>query len=204
MFPVYRAYTINRKLSHMNEITTDDMKAMQTDNYNVKAEFARDILLRTPADRLNEDERKYLQLFRMWNLRNDPSERGATIFYIWWRELELAVWQDEFLQSRLPLPWPEENVLIESLHKDSAYKFIDDIRTPEKESLADVLVSSLKYATSKLKQAEKDGKLEWAKYKDTHVQHLLRQPALSRLHLPIGGGSGIINRSEERRVGKEW
>src|SRR2546423_4553415 len=46
-FPVYRAYTIYRKLSGMNSITPDDMKAMQTDNYNVKAEFAKDILLRT-------------------------------------------------------------------------------------------------------------------------------------------------------------
>jgi penicillin amidase len=203
MFPVYRAYTINRKLSTMSDITTDDMKQMQTDNYNVKAEFARDILLRTPVDRLDEDEKKYLQLFRMWTLRNDPAERGATIYYIWWKELESAVWADEFGQSKLPLPWPPENVLVESIHKDSAYKFIDDIRTPERETLQDVLVNSLQHATSKLKQLEKEGKLEWAKYKDTRVNHLLRQAALSRLHLPIGGGAGTINATREDH-GPSW
>jgi penicillin amidase len=203
IFPVYRGYIINRKLSRMDNITTDDMKAMQTDNYNVKAEFGRDILLKTPVDRLNEDERKYLQIFRMWTLRNDPAERGATIYSIWWRELEYAIWHDDFEKTKLPVSWPAENVLVESLHKDSAYKFIDDIRTPEKETLQDQLVASLKTATGKLKQLEKDGKLEWGKFKDTKVQHLLRQTALSRLHLPIGGGAGVINATKEDH-GPSW
>jgi penicillin amidase len=203
VFPVYRGYIINRKLSRMQGITTEDMRAMQTDNYNVKAEFARDLLLRTPVDQLNEDERKYFQVFRMWMLRNDPPERGATIFSLWWKELEFAVWGDEFSQSKLPLSWPPENVLVESLHKDSAYKFIDDVTTSQKETLQDVLVESLKKASIKLKQLEKEGKLEWGKYKDTRVQHLLRQTAFSRLHLPIGGGSGIINATKEDH-GPSW
>jgi len=203
VFPIYRGYIINRKLSRMEGISAEDMKTMQTDNYNVKAEFARDILLRTPVSELNDDERKYFQLFRMWMLRNDPAERGATIFTLWWRELEGAVWGDEFSRSNLPLPWPSENVLIESIHKDSAYKFIDDISTPEKESLDGVLVRSLRKATTKLKALEKEGKLEWSKYKDTRVNHLLRQTAFSRLHLPIGGGSGIINATKEDH-GPSW
>jgi penicillin amidase len=203
IFPVYRGYIINRKLSRMENITTDDMKAMQTDNYNVKAEFGRDILLKTPVDRLNEDERKYLQIFRMWTLRNDPAERGATIYSLWWRELEYAIWHDDFEKTKLPVSWPAENVLVESLHRDSTYKFIDDITTPERETLQDQLVASLKTVTGKLKQLEKEGKLEWGKFKDTKVQHLLRQTALSRLHLPIGGGAGVINATKEDH-GPSW
>ena len=105
LFPVYRGYIINRKLSKMEGITTEDMKLMQTDNYNVKAEFVRDILLKTPVDRLDDDERKYLQIFRTWMLRNDPSERGATIFSLWWKELEYAIWGDEFERTKLPISW---------------------------------------------------------------------------------------------------
>jgi len=176
---------------------------MQTDNYNVKAEFVRDILLKTPVDRLDDDERKYLQIFRTWMLRNDPSERGATIFSLWWKELEYAIWGDEFERTKLPISWPAENVLAESLHKDSTYKFIDDIRTPQKETLEDELVLSLKKASIKLKELEKDHKLEWAKYKDTRVQHLMRLPALSRLHLTVGGGAGVINATKEDH-GPSW
>jgi penicillin G amidase len=93
--------------------------------------------------------------------------------------------------------------LIESIHKDSTYKFIDDIGTPEKESLDGVLVRSLRKATTRLKALEKEGKLEWGKYKDTRVNHLLRQTAFSRLHLPIGGGAGIINATKEDH-GPSW
>ncbi len=203
IFPVYRGYIINRKLSRMQNISAQDMMGMQTDNYNVKAEFARDLLLQTPVDELNADERKYFQIFKTWMLRNDPSERGATIFTLWWKELEHAIWGDEFGQSGLALSWPAENVLVESLHKDSSYAFIDDIRTPEKETLKDQLKLSLKNITGKLKELEKENKLEWGKFKDTRVNHLLRQTALSRLHLPIGGGSGIINATREDH-GPSW
>lgn len=202
-FPVYRGYIINRYLDGMKYITTDDMKKLQTDNYNVKAEFSKDILLQTDESKLYPDEKKYFDIYRSWNLRNDPAEKGATVFTIWWNELEKAVWSDEFDTLHIPLPWPNESTLVESLHKDSAYHFLDDIRTTQKEQLADMLIISLKKATEKLKTAESEGKLEWAKFKDTQVRHLLRLPALSRLHMPIGGGIGIINAAKEDH-GPSW
>lgn len=202
-FPVYRGYIINRNLDAMTGITPADMKRLQTDNYNVLAEFSKDILLKTPEARLSPDEYKYFSLYKAWNLRNDPAEKGATVFMVWWKELEKAVWSDE-IKSTLPLPWPNESTLVESLHKDSAYHFIDDITTPQKETLEDLLASSLKKATERLKKAEADGNLGWAAYKGTKVQHLLKIPALSRLHLPIGGGSGFIINAAKEDHGPSW
>jgi penicillin amidase len=202
-FPVYRGYTINHRLDEMNTITPDDMKRLQTDNYNVKAEFAKDILLRTDQSKLSADEKKYFDIYKTWNFRNDPSEKGATVFAIWWSELEKAVWSDEIGRSKLPMPWPNESTLVESLHKDSAYRFVDNITTPAKETLEDDLAAALKKATDSLKKIETDGKLEWAKFKDTQVRHLLRIPALSRMHLPIGGGAGVINAAKEDH-GPSW
>lgn len=202
-FPVYRGYIINRYLDEMSVVTTDDMKKMQTDNYNIKAEFARDILLQTDEAALSPDEKKYFDIYKSWNLRNDADEKGATIFTVWWKELEKAVWSDELNKPGIPLPWPNEATLIESLRKDTAYKFLDDINTPGKETLKDMLAISLKNATEILKKAEANDRLEWAKYKDTQVRHLLRLPALSRLHLPVGGGRGIINCTKEDH-GPSW
>jgi len=192
-FPVYRGYTINRNLDSMHHIRISDMERLQTDNYRVLAEFSKDILLKIDESKLGNDEKKYLDIYKGWNFRNDAAEKGATVFDIWWKELEIAIWGDEINGSNLPMPWPNESTLVESLHKDSAYHFIDNIKTPEKETLQDMLVLSLKNATEKLKKAEAEGKLEWARYKDTKVQHLLKIPAFSRLHVPIGGGTGIIN-----------
>ena len=153
-FPVYRGYIINRKLDAMNNITIDDMKTMQTDNYNVKAEFAKDILLKTDESKLSADEKKYFDIYKNWNLRNDTGEKGATVFTIWWSELEKAIWSDEINKSGLPLPWPEEATLVESLHKDSAYHFLDNINTAAKETLEDDLIASLKKSTDTLKIIE--------------------------------------------------
>src|SRR5690606_24187782 len=202
-FPVYRGYIINRMLDSMTGITVDDMKQMQTDNYNVKAEFARDILLSVDKGRLGARERKYFDIFQQWNLRNDNEEKGATVFFVWWKELENEIWGDELERPELPLPWPNEATLVESLKEDSAYKFIDNINTEVVEKLGDVLVSSLKSAAGELAEAEGEDRLEWAKYKSTKVQHLLKLPALSRLNLPIGGGAGIINATKADH-GPSW
>lgn len=202
-FPVYRGYIINRMLDSMTGITVDDMKQMQTDNYNVKAEFARDILLSVDKNRLGARERKYFDIFQQWNLRNDNEEKGATVFFVWWKELENEIWGDELERPELPLPWPNEATLVESLRNDSIYKFVDNINTEVVERLGDVLVSSLKSAAGELAEAEGEDRLEWAKYKSTKVQHLLKLPALSRLNLPIGGGAGIINATKADH-GPSW
>jgi penicillin G amidase len=202
-FPVYRGYIINRKLDAMNNITINDMKAMQTDNYNVKAEFTKDILLTTDENKLSADEKKYFDIYKRWNFRNDTGERGATVFTLWWSELEKAIWSDEINKSGLPMPWPNEATLVESLHKDSAYHFLDNINTPAKETLQDDLLLSFKKTVDTLKIIEANGNLAWAKFKDTKVQHLLKIPALSRIHLPIGGGLGVINAAKEDH-GPSW
>ena len=48
-----------------------------------------------------------------------------------------------------------------------------------------------------------DGRLEWAKYKSTHINHLTKLAALSRLNLPIGGGTHCINAAKPDH-GPSW
>ncbi len=203
-FPVYRGYIINRYLDHITDATVEDMKRMQVDNYNVKAELARDLLMRAADLPLGNDEQRFFDYFRSWNLRNDPAESGATVFAVWWQELEKAIWSDEINKSGLPLPWPNESTLIESLRKkDTAYRFIDDITTTQKETLTDILQTSLKKATERLKEIELLGKIGWANYRETKVQHLLKLPAFSQNNVYIGGGRGIINATLEDH-GPSW
>lgn len=204
-FPPYRGFIINRKLAAMNNITATDMQMMQTDNYNVFAEICRPVLLKhLNESTLNNDEIKYLEIFKAWNLRNDVNEKGITIFKVWWDSLEVQTWGDEFAQTKIKLPWPDESTLIESFINDSTYKFADDITTPNiKETIADVVLASFKKACKQLKIEEKNNQLNWAKFKDTKVMHLLKIPGLSSLHLPIGGGQHIINATSETH-GPSW
>jgi penicillin G amidase len=192
-FPIYRGYTINRQLDTMQQITPDDMKILQTDNYNTLAELSKDILLRVDERKLTPAEQRYFSLYKTWNFRNDAGQKGATVFTVWWQELEKAIWEDEFGSTQLPIPWPNESTLVESLHRDSVYRFVDNIETPAKESLEDVLLSSMKAAAVVLARAESENRLEWSAFKGTKVQHLLKIPAFSKNAVRIGGGAGIIN-----------
>ena len=204
-FPLYRGIMINRKLSGMSNITPEDMQQMQMENYNVFAEMARPILLRFINKKaLTETENKYISILENWNLKADIKETGPTVFTTIWDSLETAVYGDEYKQSKLPLPWPDQSTLLESMLNGTAYWFADNINTKDKkETIEDDVMDACKKACAQLSKLEKEGKLEWGVHKDTRVSHLLQIPALSRLHLPAGGGSNIINATRETN-GPSW
>jgi len=204
-FPLYRGIMINRKLSGMNGITPEDMQQMQMENYNVFAEMARPLLLKfIDETALSPDEEKYVSILKNWNLRGDVSEKGATVFKCIWDSLEAEVWGDEFNKNKLPMTWPDGSTLLESLLKNSEYRFADNILTPGKtETMWDDVMAAVKKATKNLHYYENLGNLEWGKAKDTRVSHLLKIPALSRLHLPIGGGANMINATKDNH-GPSW
>jgi penicillin G amidase len=202
-FPNYRGWTINKRLSQMADITPQDMMELQTNNYNVFAEMARPVLLKNMNEgALNADEKKYWVMLKEWNLRSDTAEAGPVVFTTLWDSLEKEVWADEVAQTHSAFS-PYQSTLLEGLLRDAAYKYVDNINTPQKETLADDLLAAFKKIIPVLKKAEVNGKLDWAKFKDTHVSHLTKLPALSRLHLPIGGGTHIINAAKTDH-GPSW
>jgi penicillin amidase len=188
----------------MNNITPQDMQKLQTENYNVFAEMMRPVLLKNIDEAaLSADEKKYLDILKNWNLRNDPQEKGISVFVNWTDSLESMVWRDEIYQIKMPMKWPDEGTLLEGLLRDSAFKFIDNINTPDTERLPQVVTQAFKKAVPGLKDLESAGRLEWAKYKATAVRHLLRLGPLSRGHLNVGGGTHIINATKDYH-GPSW
>ncbi|MDB5223480.1 MAG: penicillin acylase family protein [Chitinophagaceae bacterium] len=200
----YRGITINRRLNAMNNITVDDIKKLQTDNYNVFAEMAAPVFLKNMKENeLSAEEKKYFNILRTWDFRNDVTSKGATVFYLTWAHFEDTVWNDEFAKAPKTIMKPYESTLLEAILKDSAFKFLDDINTSPTETLADEVTASFKKAVVELKDAESKGRLEWAKYKDTKVVHLTKLDPFSRLHLPIGGGTHCINAAKSNH-GPSW
>jgi penicillin amidase len=189
----------------MQQITPQDMMALQTDNYNVFGEMANPIFIKNIlAETLNGEEARYFELLKNWNLRNDVDSKGATIFVKTWDIFQDTVFSDEYANAPSVIMKPWASTLLEGVLKDSAFKFLDDVRTPTKETLADMTTVAFKKAVAVLLESEKAGKLEWAKYKDTRVNHLLQKIApFNRSHLPIGGGSNVINATRDNH-GPSW
>ncbi len=194
-FPVYRGVIINKRLSVMNGITPMDMQFLQNENYDVFAEMARPVLLKNIDDsKLTTSEKKYVDILREWNFRNEVTAQGATVFNAIWDSLEQVVWKDDFQKAKSPMPWPDGSTLLDNLLKNNQYRFADNINTTNKiETVEDDVMEAVKKAAVYLEELEKDKKLDWGIIKDTRVSHLLQLPALSRLHLPIGGGKNCVN-----------
>jgi penicillin amidase len=191
-----RGITIENKLAAMNGITPDDMKKLQYDYFNTLAEDALPVLLKyvQEAD-LTPASKKYLAMVRSWDFYATPDSKGQTIYQCWWDSTEAAIWKDDITKVTPQAPWPEEQTTMELLKKDSALLFIDDINTPEKETLFDIVTSALNKAATNLSEKEAAGKLEWSKFKNPTVYHLLKDALLpfARTGLPVGGNGNIIN-----------
>lgn len=203
-YDVYRGLIINRMLDSMNNITAADMQRMQNENYNVFAETALPVLLSNISEeRLSNAEMKYLKMVKDWNRKNNANENGPTIFTTWFDALEQLVWNDELEQIGGPFKRPESYTLIDALLRDSAFSFIDNINTVNKENLQQQVTEAFKKAATTLLYAEKDGRLDWSTFKDAGVRHLLRMEPLSRFHLKTGGGVNIINATKQFH-GPSW
>jgi penicillin G amidase len=203
-YDLYRGYTINMRLSEMQQITPQDMMNLHNENHNSFAQMMLPLMLKyVDATKLSADEQKMLDLVRNWNLKNDFNEKGATVYQTWFDSIEVLVWSDEL--SKAKGLYPSERTLVEALLRDSSFKYVDDITTQEKETINDIVTTALKKATPVLLENDKNDKLVWGKHKNTTVYHLLRTSAMpfARASLPIGGGTHIINATQHSH-GPSW
>jgi penicillin G amidase len=205
-YDLYRGIEINRRLSAMQNITPQDMMKLQTDNYNLFAETARPLLLKyVDQSNLQGSGVKYLDVFSKWSLYNNVQESGATIFKLWIDNLEKQVWDDEFDKAGVEHLKPTEQRLVEALLRDSLFKYVDNINTPDTETIANVITAAYNRTVTMADSLYAIHKLEWGMYKNTSIYHLLKSKLLpfARTGLPVGGGKHVINAMQHDH-GPSW
>lgn len=200
-----RGVSIVRKLSAMQQITPQDMMALQNNNHSVFAEGARNMLLKyVNEQRLNDDAKKYLDIVKQWDLYAHPNSTGVTIYQIWIDTLEKMIWSDEWNKYSLTVDYPDEQTLLESINRDSAFRYIDNVNTPQVETIYDLVTEALIKGTVQLKDEEQKGTLEWTKHKDPMVYHLLKEAVMPFARkIPVGGWSNVINATTKSH-GPSW
>ncbi len=203
-FPQYRGLIINRFLKESSNVTVDDMKAMQTNNFNVFAETALPVLLRyIDETSLDKKSKYYIELLKYWKKENVFDEKPATIFKVWWDSLDAEIFDDEFLQSRLELPNRLTSGLIDNINHDTTFKYIDNIYTPQKETIRELINIAFSKASKELKKLDKEGKLAWGKYREVMVLHSTKLSPLSKMNITTGGNGFCINATKENH-GPSW
>ncbi len=192
-----RGIAIEKYLSQAVAATPDDMKKLQSNYFNVTAEHALPVLLKyVHQDKLTPDAKKYLEMVRSWNFDAGPSAKGQTIYQCWFDSVESAIWMDDITQVQPAATFPEEQTTLEWLQRDSTnMPFIDDRSTPEIESLYDIITTALNKVAPFLAEKEREARLEWARFKNPTIYHLLKDAVMpfARTGLNMGGSGNIIN-----------
>ncbi|MBA2746754.1 MAG: penicillin acylase family protein, partial [Flavisolibacter sp.] len=191
-----RGVAIHRQLDSMQGITPSDMMKLQLNVHSVFAEGASKLLLQyVNEERLDEKERAYVSVIRSWDHNTDPNSTAPTIFQTWWDSLEHLVWYDEISRVPYKVAYPDEQTLYELLIKDSAMRFVDNINTPHKDSLQELVTLAIQKATATLATSEAEGRLAWWKHKSPTIYHILKDAFLpfGRTGLEVGGWSNTIN-----------
>ena len=206
-YEAYRNRVINDFFRSKDRFSVDDFKALQSNNYNLKAAEGLPVmisLLEGSGQSVVGSAEGYLNTLKGWNFLNDENSLGASIWEAWWTNLYDLSW-DEFEQSEVALHWPDSYQTIWLLKHHPENEFFDRLDSAEKEDAAAVVQLAFEQAVKALDAHVKEGKsLEWASYKATYVGHLLQAlPAFSRVDLPVGGNGNIVN-AMKKNHGPSW
>jgi penicillin amidase len=205
-YDLYRGIRINRQLANMNAVTPGDMMNLQKDNYNSMAATALPLLLKNlSAGDFNATELQYADTLRNWNYFSDPSTVAPTIFKLWYDSLEKFIWHDELRPLHEIGFNTHESTLLEALLRDTAFPYIDDINTRNRETLSDAVSISFRQSAKAVKQLAAQKYDTWGAYKNTTLYHLLGQQLLpfARSGLNIGGGVHVVNAMQHNH-GPSW
>ncbi len=202
----YRNRRLNRRLREMDQITIDDMKALQFDDYNLQAEEAIPVLVKLLGTYKSDspEAEKYLLELKSWDFFADPNQKGATLYSIWSSETFESIWR-EFMDQEAPIVRPNSYQTVELLTKSPTDVIFDlkstgSIETAEYHVKAgfDSLLMTMK------KWEMEEGDYSWANYKKTTIQHLVPNfKSFSVANVYTGGGAGMLNATGSRH-GASW
>ena len=198
---------LNERLTALSGISPEDMMKLQQDNFNYYAADALPLLLSNlERTKISSDYGIYLGEIERWDYYNNLEIRAAAIWESWSKKVFSALWDDEMRSTGWPMDYPDQNTTYALLRKNPMESFVDNINTPETESLGQIATQALLESFEEIKSWEtgKGIPATWAAYKGTEVPHLisLLRP-FGRFDIPIGGNKHILNATNKTH-GPSW
>ena len=199
----YRNRRINDLLRRSDKLSIEDVIRIQNDNYNLKAaECLPYFLSILDKDKVNEDEKRIVQILQKWDFYNHPESRAATYFESWFDKLMLLLW-DELQEEGVSMIYPSAFRTIFLLKERPTFDLMDVQNTPQKETASDIINKSFKQAEAEISLFERhQNSISWAYYKSTIIHHLARIRSLN-IKVYNGGNHNIINATTEDH-GPSW
>lgn len=192
-FADYRGRYLNRKLAEKDKFTVEDMMALQSDNYSLKAEEALPLLIASLDEKeLNTTEQRILAVLKKWDYRYDADKVAPVIFDAWWKAFYTSAW-DEWSGSNIAYLQPEEWRTIELMESHPNLSYWDIQETTNSENINDLSLFSFKKAAKIMAtKMEKEG-MNYTNNEQFFIPHLGRLKTFYRTDLPIGGTKNALN-----------
>ncbi|WP_373497337.1 penicillin acylase family protein, partial [Aquiflexum sp.] len=204
----YRNRRINKKLDEMENITIEDIMALQFDNFHLHASeilpAMLDLLPNENMEKLDLKARKYLNQLQEWNYLTFPNQEEPALFQTWWKHIHDGIWS-KWKQNEKPIVLPniyETSRLLINSPNDTLF---DNPETEALETATDLIWSAFQSMVAEMNKWEEDrGGYSWASFKGTSVMHLVPNfKSFSYTDIYTGGGRGIVNATDKMH-GASW
>ena len=204
-FDDYRGRYINQRLDSLQQITVQDMMALQNDNYSLKAKEGLDaLLLRLDETQLDQKELQHLESLKSWDRRFESASVAAVLFEEWFDAAYTNTFDEIIpLRDSMELLAPEEWRFIDMLVTESDHLLFDQKESSTVEDASAICTASFKEALAKLEDQLQKEDFNWSTYKSTQIRHLGRIPAFSVNNVSCGG-YGLAPNAIKSGHGPSW
>ncbi|MGQ9863259.1 MAG: penicillin acylase family protein [Bacteroidia bacterium] len=189
-----RATRIYDRLSQLTHATVDSLRHLQLDTYRPPAAWVLPKLLQlidSPLDTFSRALQKWDYTYRSQSI-------APSLYQKWFRAIHEAIWADD-VPERLP-EWDVTYHLV--LHAPN-WHWVDNRRTPQKETLTDIVRQSWEKVTQWASRINPDS-LQWAYQRNMYIRHLGSIPGMGHRHLIRADGSGDVICAIGSTSGPSW
>lgn len=193
VFEDYRNRVINAVLDTLENVTVEDMKSLQQNNYNLHAAELLPVLLKILQENkcTTAEENIYVINLKGWNYEQHRDSVSPVLYEIWYDEFERLMFDE--LDS-LELMHPEDWRIIEMVKADVENKFFDVISTAEKkETLADIICQSFSAMVKTYLALDGEERKNWGTYKAAEIPHLARLAPFGVMGVHTSGAKHVVN-----------
>jgi len=191
-----RGARINEILSAAALVTPEDMIRMQGDALSLRARTILPRLLEIlPKAGLTAEEQARAEELVRWDFVYRAESTEPTVFNRFWIELYQAIWNDDLDKGKKLFAAPEADRTMELILREPDSPYFDDLATPAKESLADIVRLAFGRAIGWLKEqcGAFGPRWHWGQANPVTIGHLGRIPGLGAPPLAVSGNRGVIN-----------
>ena len=214
--PYYRYQRITELLSENKKFTADDLWQMIFDVKNMQAAILTPIFV--SALEKENDTKDIAAVLKNWNYKDDINEVGASVYNVLYNELLYLILNDELPDDLEDMYW--ENIYYWNQKVDafivSKHNFIDNIQTPKKETLNELIIAA-GFKTKKLlieRLGDNQQDWTWGKIHTVQFASPIRKEGigsewLGAELLPKAGSNQTLNRggfvkNTDRKFETSW